>query len=119
MGPEAQYRLLEAVAERAGIVLVGAHDPRVLKPQNRIEPLPPFLGDVEGIEAYAVLAGRGAVVPRQVEIPYGEGWEETVAGRASLDASTWSRMELEIEEISLELTDALWEARLRALLSRI
>jgi hypothetical protein len=82
MGAEAQYRLLKAVAEGAGLVLVGAEDDRVLKSENRIVSPPPFLGRDKGIEAYTVLAGRGVVVPRQAEVAFEEGWEVTYDYRA-------------------------------------
>jgi hypothetical protein len=46
-------------------------------------------------------------------------FEAALAERATVDASTWSRLELEIATVADDLGDAVWEARLRTLLSRI
>ena len=73
--PEPQYKLLKAVTEGAGLVLVGANDARVLKEKNRIEDLPPLLADGAAGDAYAVRNGRGVRLPRRPVIPYHEGWQ--------------------------------------------
>lgn len=78
MPPEQQYRMLKAVTEGAGLVLVGCDDRRVLKDRNRFEPAPGLLtrpGDGEPAVAYRVGGGRAVRMPARPEIPYGEGWQ--------------------------------------------
>jgi len=73
--PEAQYKMLKQVAEGAGLVLLGTDDPRVLKPQHKIEPVPEFLSASNAGEAFAVKRGRGVRLPPRPDIKYAVGWE--------------------------------------------
>jgi hypothetical protein len=75
LSAEAQYRLLEPVARGAGIVMVRDGDDRVMKPANRIAPLPAWLAAIPGAEAYRVGKGRGVLLAERPDIPYHEGWE--------------------------------------------
>jgi len=72
LNAEMQYKLLRSVTEGAGLVLVGANDDRVLKPENQLEPRPAFL--TEG-EAFTVKNGRAVRLPGPPDIPYRLGWE--------------------------------------------
>ncbi len=74
MPTEAQYKLLKAVTDGAGLVMVGKSDSRVLKDKNRIAKLPPLLADPVG-EAFTVVRGRGIRLPKRPDIPYHEGWQ--------------------------------------------
>lgn len=74
MTPEQQYKLLRPVAEGAGIVFVGADDRRVLKDENRLTDLPPFLARGPVGDAFTVGEGRGMRLPGQPDIPYRVGW---------------------------------------------
>jgi len=75
MPVEQQYRMIKAVTEGAGLVLVGTHDKRVLKDKNRLGKLPAFLGDVDGAAAFTVKKGRGVRLPNAPTIEYRPGWE--------------------------------------------
>ncbi len=72
---EQQYTLIQAVANGAGLMLVGTDDRRVLKDKNRLETLPPFLDDVAGAAAFTILNGRGVRLPASPNIEYRRGWE--------------------------------------------
>ena len=72
---EQQYALLKAVAEGAGLVIVGADDRRVLKEKNRLKPLPDALADMEGAAAFSILKGRGVRLPKPAAIEYRRGWQ--------------------------------------------
>jgi len=74
---EEQYTLLKAVTEGAGLVLIGADDPRVLKEKNRLSPTPALLngGEWGDAAAYRVIKGRAVRLPRRPEITYRRGWE--------------------------------------------
>ncbi len=69
MTAEMQYKLLQRVADGAGLVLLGGKDPRVLK-----KPIPRQAGDPEA-ELYAIRNGRGALLPAIPTIDYRFGWE--------------------------------------------
>ncbi|MGD9495543.1 MAG: beta-galactosidase [Armatimonadota bacterium] len=75
MSAQQQYMLLKPVTEGAGIVFVGADDKRVLKEENRIAELPPFIARGPVGEAYRVGQGRGIRLPAQPSIAYDLGWE--------------------------------------------
>lgn len=75
MPVEQQYRLIQAVAEGAGLVLVGLDDRRVLKDKNRIAPCPACVSDVDGAAAFRVKQGRGLRLPNRPTIDYRRGWE--------------------------------------------
>lgn len=77
---EMQYKLIKAVADGAGLVLVGVDDKRVLKDKNLLKPLPAALaaGDANSGpvgEPFAVKQGRGIKLPAQPTIEYRPGWE--------------------------------------------
>ncbi|MDZ7617199.1 MAG: hypothetical protein U1E05_09355, partial [Patescibacteria group bacterium] len=72
---EQQYAIIEAVTDGAGLVMVGTDDRRVLKDKNRLAALPPFLDDVDGAAAFAILKGRGVRLPGSPTIEYRRGWE--------------------------------------------
>jgi len=100
---EEQAKILERVLQGAGLVVVGANDPRVVKPENRIQPLPAFLGtgtamavlpcmagrlgDLpaerqndaglldELLAAYRIGEGRGVQMAARPELPYRRGWQ--------------------------------------------
>ena len=46
-------------------------------------------------------------------------FREQVAGRSSLDAAAWMKVDLRVEQLTRELDQVIWEARLTALLSSI
>jgi beta-galactosidase len=71
---EAQYRLLRAVADGAGLVLLGTDDARVLKPKNLLKELPPLLAAGPAGEPFRVGKGRGVRFSARPWIPYQEGW---------------------------------------------
>jgi len=71
---EQQYTLLKAVADGAGLVLIGSDDRRVLKDKNRFPDLPPLLRDVDGAAAFAIRQGRGVRLPKRPGIAYRPGW---------------------------------------------
>ncbi|MCX7597940.1 MAG: beta-galactosidase [Armatimonadetes bacterium] len=73
--PEAQYKVLKSVTEGAGLVLIGADDPRVLKPSYKIEPVPEFLAASDAGEAFSIKRGRGVRLPPRPDIRYRVGWE--------------------------------------------
>lgn len=75
MAPREQYLLLKAVADGAGLVMVGGNDPRVLKDTNRLKKLPPLLASGPVGDAYRVGKGRGIRLPTRPDIPYREGWQ--------------------------------------------
>jgi len=72
---EAQYRLLKAVSEGAGLVLIGFDDERVLKPENKLSELPPLLANDPVGDVYEVMEGRAIRLPSRPQIPYRPGWE--------------------------------------------
>ncbi|MEN6645464.1 MAG: beta-galactosidase trimerization domain-containing protein [Armatimonadia bacterium] len=77
---ELQYKVIKAVADGAGLVLVGVDDKRILKPKNLLKPLPEALaaGDTNSGpvgEPFAVKQGRGIKLPAQPTIEYRPGWE--------------------------------------------
>ncbi len=72
---EMQYKLLKAVTEGAGLVLVGPHDRRILKPPNRLAKLGPFAARAGVKEAYRAGKGRGIVLPKRPNVPYDVGWQ--------------------------------------------
>lgn len=72
---EQQYALVKAVADGAGLVLVGGDDPRLLKEKNRLKELPALLGDVPGAAAFTVRQGRGVRLPKRPKIEHRPGWE--------------------------------------------
>lgn len=74
MSPEQQYKLLRPVTEGAGIVFVGGDDRRLLKDENRVTDLPPFLAPGPVGEAFTVGRGRGMRLPSRPDIPYRVGW---------------------------------------------
>jgi len=75
LSTEAQYKLLQAVSDGAGLVFVGAEDERVLKPANRLEELPPFLAAARPEGVYTILQGRGVKMGPHPDTPYRVGWE--------------------------------------------
>jgi len=75
MSPEQQYKVLKPVAEGAGIVFVGADDPRVLKPENKLAEPPAFLAQGPVGDAFTVGSGRAMRLPGRPNIDYYEGWE--------------------------------------------
>ncbi len=74
MPVEQQYALLKQVVDGAGLTLVGYDDSRVLKPKNRLRPLPAFLQDVAGAAAFRIRNGRGARLPNAPAMPFRRGW---------------------------------------------
>lgn len=75
MPPEAQYKLVKAVADGAGLVLVGSNDSRVLKEKNRLAKLPPLLAAGPVGDTYSIGRGRGVRLPKRPLINYYEGWQ--------------------------------------------
>ncbi len=78
---EQQYKVIEAVTNGAGLVLVGVDDKRVLKPKNLLKAPAPWLaapaGDPAGAigAAYTVVQGRGIRLGAAPQISYRPGWE--------------------------------------------
>ena len=72
---ELQDKLLKAVSEGAGLVFVGADDSRVLKPENQLEDLPPFLAAARPEGAFTIGQGRGVKMGTHPPTPYRVGWE--------------------------------------------
>ena len=72
---EAQDSVLQAVSAGAGLVLVGLDDERVVKPENRVAALPPFLANDPVGDAYEVGAGRAIRLPARPHIEFRPGWE--------------------------------------------
>lgn len=111
--PEAQYRVLKSVTEGAGLVLIGADDPRVLKPTHRIEPVPEFLAAGGAGEAFTIKRGRGVRLPPRPDIEYRVGWDveydywierlgRAVLWSAAKEPPCQVSIEPEAEEISTE-----------------
>ena len=75
LNAEPEGKLLHAVTEGTGLVLVGTDDERALKRENRIDPLLAFLADGSVGEAFATENGRGIRLSAPSEIPYRLGWE--------------------------------------------
>ena len=75
LSSEMQYKVLKAVTDGAGIVLVGASDTRVLKPANRVKDPPQFPEDPKAVAAYQVGKGRGVQLAKPPDIPYEVGWQ--------------------------------------------
>lgn len=73
--PEAQRLMLKAVADGAGLVLLGTDDARVLKAKNRLRKAPGMLMPGPIGEAYSVGRGRGVRIAQRPYIPYREGWQ--------------------------------------------
>ncbi len=100
---EMQYQMLQQVVKGAGLVLVGADDPRILKPANKL-PVPAFLESGvpytglpfvqtsvlanttpeqrtnalaagKMVTPYRVRDGRGIRLPARPAIQYRPGWE--------------------------------------------
>ncbi len=71
----AQDKVLKAVTEGAGLVLIEEDDERVLKPDNKITDLPPFLANDPVGDAYRMNAGRAVFLPERLQIAYRAGWE--------------------------------------------
>ena len=69
---EEQYKVLKAVTEGAGIVLIGAGDNRILKAKSKLPDRPAFLS---AGECYAVGKGRGVNLPGRKSSGYRVGWE--------------------------------------------
>lgn len=72
---ELQYKLIKAVTEGAGLVLVGAEDERVLKPERRLQNLPPFLAAAQPEGAFTIAKGRGVKMGPHPATPYRVGWQ--------------------------------------------
>ncbi len=72
---ERQFRLLEAVANGAGLVISGYDEPRVFKTSNQLAPLPASLATGPVGEAFKLREGRGLRLPAQPSIAYAPGWE--------------------------------------------
>lgn len=83
---EQQVRLLQAVLNGSGLVLVGVNDPRILKPKNRLarsSPTPtlckvwelPWRGGGAAGEGFTIRKGRGVRLSGRPDIPYRPGWE--------------------------------------------
>ncbi|MEN6547454.1 MAG: beta-galactosidase, partial [Armatimonadia bacterium] len=77
LSSEQQFKLLEQVANGAGLVLSGVDDKRVLKPSNQLKPLPTMLAAGPVGEAFKLRQGRGLRLPGQPKIDYAPGWEVT------------------------------------------
>ena len=75
LATEAQYKVLKAVSEGAGLVLVGADDKRVLKGKNRLKDLPPFLASARPEAIFTVAKGRGVKMGPHPPTPYRVGWK--------------------------------------------
>ena len=73
--PEAQRLMLKAVADGAGLVLVGVDNVRVLKAKNRVQQTPAMLMPGPIGEAFVVGKGRGVRIAQRPYIPYREGWQ--------------------------------------------
>lgn len=73
--PEAAYRVVEAAANGAGLVLVGVDLPQALKAKNRLGKPPAFLAVEEVGEAFTVAKGRAIRLPARPLIEYAEGWQ--------------------------------------------
>lgn len=72
---ECQYKLLKAVTEGAGLVFVGAEDQRVMKSEDQLRELPPFLAAAQPAGAFAIRNGRGVNMGSCPDTPYRLGWE--------------------------------------------
>jgi hypothetical protein len=75
LSEEAQYKLLNAVTEGAGLVLMGVDDARVFKPERRLTDVPPFLAAAQAVGAYTIKRGRGVQLAVPPETTYRVGWE--------------------------------------------
>ena len=73
--PEQKQKILKAVTEGTGIVFVGSDDSTLLRQNNRIIPLPPFLSPEPVGNAYRIGQGLGIRLPNPPDIAYHEGWE--------------------------------------------
>lgn len=88
LSSEQQFRLLEQVANGAGLVLSGVDDKRVLKPSNQLKPLPTMLA--------AGASGRGLqAAPGAGAAPAGTAEDRLCTGLGSrlrlLGAAAWAR----------------------------
>jgi hypothetical protein len=72
---EAQYKLLKAVSEGKGLILMGVDDERVLKPGNRFPQQPSFLAGAPVQDLFTVGRGRGVKMDLPPDTPYRVGWE--------------------------------------------
>lgn len=54
---EQQYRIVLAVTNGSGLILAGAEDPRVLKPERQLSELPPLLADGVPLASLPFVAG--------------------------------------------------------------
>ncbi len=72
---EQQYKLLAAVVNGSGLVMMGVTDKRVLQDKNRLQPVPGFLARGPVGEAFTIGHGRGIRLPDRPNIDYYEGWE--------------------------------------------
>ena len=79
---EAQVKLLEAVTEGTGLVLISVgDDPRIVNPENRITELPTFLANVPDGKAYRIKQGRAIRMSKRPVVWWGGGFDPQVVYR--------------------------------------
>ncbi|KPJ75087.1 MAG: hypothetical protein AMS14_04230, partial [Planctomycetes bacterium DG_20] len=85
LSSEMQYKVLQPVVEgKAGIVMVGASDRRIFKPERRMDgthrSLPDFVARIGASGVYRVGKGLGVLLPKRPNIPYEAGWQSDYEG---------------------------------------
>jgi len=75
LSSEEQYKLLRAVTEGAGLVLIGCRDDRVFLPTGKLAETTPSLGGAVPASAYQIKKGRGVLLAEYPKSPYRVGWE--------------------------------------------
>ncbi len=126
LSSERQFRLLEAVADGAGLVISGYDDARLLKDSNRMDPVPPCLATGPVGDAFKLREGRGVRLPAQPSIAYAPGWEVEydywaarlgravlwAAGKEPQIALTLEQREPEVQRAALPSVEATvrWKA---------
>ena len=106
LSSERREKVSKAVAEGAGVVLVGINDPDLLNEETRLQQTLPFLAPGPVGDGYTIGKGRGIRLPARPALGYYEGWEvdydywQERLGRAVL----WSAGKEPVSRLQLNLT---------------